>query len=69
MRSILIAARCRINVTAPPPGELFSGLHDNSAAIVLTYGTARILLAGDTGVSVCGRGELTLPDPSRSAPP
>ena len=41
----------RINVTVPPPGELFSGSHDNSAAILLTYGTARVLLAGDTEVS------------------
>jgi hypothetical protein len=59
----------RINVTAPPPGELLSELHDNSAAILLIYGTARVLLTVDTGVSVFGSGELTLPDPSRSAPP
>jgi beta-lactamase superfamily II metal-dependent hydrolase len=28
-----------------PPGELFSETNDNSVAILLTYGTARILLA------------------------
>ena len=27
--------------------ELFSETNDNSAAILLTYGTARVLLAGD----------------------
>ena len=32
---------------APPPGELFSETNDNSVAILLSYGTARILLAGD----------------------
>jgi competence protein ComEC len=30
-----------------PPGELFSETNDNSVAILLTYGTARVLLAGD----------------------
>ena len=35
------------DVIAPPPGELFSETNDNSVAILLTYGTARILLAGD----------------------
>jgi beta-lactamase superfamily II metal-dependent hydrolase len=34
-------------VIAPPPGELFSETNDNSVAILLTYGTARVLLAGD----------------------
>jgi len=34
-------------VIAPPPGELFSETNDNSVAILLSYGTARILLAGD----------------------
>jgi competence protein ComEC len=33
-----------------PPGELFSETNDNSVAILLTYGTARILLAGDAEV-------------------
>ncbi len=32
---------------APPPGELFSMTNDNSVAILLTYGTARVLFAGD----------------------
>ncbi len=31
----------------PPPGELFSETNDNSVALLLTYGTARVLLAGD----------------------
>jgi competence protein ComEC len=35
------------NVIAPPPGELFSETNDNSVTILLTYGTAHILLAGD----------------------
>ncbi len=32
---------------APPPGEHFPETNDNSVAILLTYGTARALLAGD----------------------
>ncbi len=35
------------DVIAPPPGELFSETNDNSVAILLTYGAARVLLAGD----------------------
>jgi hypothetical protein len=35
------------DVIAPPPGELFSETNDNSVAILLTSGTARVLLAGD----------------------
>jgi competence protein ComEC len=35
------------DVIAPPPGELFSETNDNSVAILLTYGTARVLLASD----------------------
>ena len=35
------------DVIAPPPGELFSETNDNSVAILLTYGTSRVLLAGD----------------------
>src|SRR5918998_2565848 len=35
------------DVIAPPPGELFSETNDNSVAILLNYGTARVLLAGD----------------------
>ena len=31
----------------PPPGELFRETNDNSVAILLSYGTARVLLAGD----------------------
>ena len=40
----------RYDVIAPPidiEGGLFSEINDNSVAILLTYGTARILLAGD----------------------
>jgi competence protein ComEC len=37
----------RADVIGPPPGELFSETNDNSVAILLTYGTARVLLAGD----------------------
>jgi beta-lactamase superfamily II metal-dependent hydrolase len=40
----------RTDVIAPPTeaeGGLFSEINDNSVAILLTYGTARILLAGD----------------------
>jgi competence protein ComEC len=37
----------RVDVIAPPPGELFSETNDNSVAILLSYGTARVLLAGD----------------------
>ncbi|HEX2729072.1 MAG TPA: ComEC/Rec2 family competence protein, partial [Rubrobacteraceae bacterium] len=40
----------RANVIGPPTdaeGGLFSETNDNSIAILLTYGTARILLAGD----------------------
>ena len=35
------------DVIAPPPGELFSETNDNSVAILLSYGSARVLLAGD----------------------
>jgi hypothetical protein len=35
------------DVIAPPPGELFSETNDNSVVILLTYGTARVLFAGD----------------------
>jgi beta-lactamase superfamily II metal-dependent hydrolase len=34
-------------VVAPPPGELFSETNENSVAVLLSYGTARVLLAGD----------------------
>ena len=36
------------DVIAPPPGELFIETNDNSVAILLSYGKARVLLAGDT---------------------
>ena len=32
----------RADVIAPPPGELFSETNDNSVAILLSYGTARV---------------------------
>jgi competence protein ComEC len=35
------------DVIAPPPGDLFSETNDNSVAILLTYATARVLLASD----------------------
>jgi beta-lactamase superfamily II metal-dependent hydrolase len=41
------AAGALEDVIAPPPGELFSETNDNSVAILLTYATARVLLAGD----------------------
>ena len=40
----------KVDVIGPPTdleGGLFSEINDNSVAILLTYGTARILLAGD----------------------
>lgn len=40
----------RVDVISPPPdyeGGLFSGSNDNSVALLLTYGSARVLLAGD----------------------
>ncbi len=36
-----------MDIIAPPPGELLSETNDNSVAILLTYATARVLLAGD----------------------
>ena len=36
------------DVIAPPPGEHFSETNDNSVATLLSYGTARVLLAGDS---------------------
>jgi beta-lactamase superfamily II metal-dependent hydrolase len=39
--------RAEPDVIAPPPGELFSETNDNSVAILLSYGRARVLLAGD----------------------
>ena len=35
------------DVIAPPPGQLFSETNDNSVGILLTLGSARVLLAGD----------------------
>ena len=39
-----LAGGLRADVIAPPPGELYSETNDNSVAILLTYGTARVLL-------------------------
>jgi competence protein ComEC len=47
-------------VIAPPPGELFSETNDNSVAILLTYGTARVLLAGDAEARGCYELSLTV---------
>jgi competence protein ComEC len=44
---LLQAAGARLDVIAPAPGPLASETNDNSVAILLTYGTARVLLAGD----------------------
>jgi competence protein ComEC len=41
-----LQAHC-MDVIAPLLGELFSETNDNLVAILLTYGTARVLLAGD----------------------
>ena len=35
------------DVISPPAGELFSETNDNSVGILLTFGVARVLLAGD----------------------
>ncbi len=35
------------DVIAPLPGELFSETNDNSVALLLTYITVRVFLAGD----------------------
>ncbi len=35
------------DVIAPPPDQLFSETNDNSVGILLTHGSARVLLAGD----------------------
>ena len=39
--------RCGDRRHRPSSGELFSETNDNSVAILLTYGPARVLLAGD----------------------
>jgi hypothetical protein len=36
-----------VAVIAPPPGEHLSETNDNSVAVLLTYGRARVLLVGD----------------------
>jgi competence protein ComEC len=41
------SGRVRADVIAPSPGELFSETNDNLVPILLNYGTARVLLAGD----------------------
>jgi len=40
------------DVIGPPPGELLSETNDNSVALLLTYGTARIRLASEAEVRV-----------------
>ena len=45
--SALQADRVNADVITPPPGELFSETNDNSVAVLLSYGTARVLLADD----------------------
>jgi competence protein ComEC len=42
-----LKGRVSADVVGPPPGELFSETNDNSVALLLTYGAARVLLAGD----------------------
>jgi competence protein ComEC len=42
-----LAGGLRADVIGPPPGELYSETNDNLVAILLTYGMARVLLAGD----------------------
>ena len=37
----------RTDVISPPAGALFSETNDNSVGLLLTFGTARVLLAGD----------------------
>jgi beta-lactamase superfamily II metal-dependent hydrolase len=44
---IVLDDAANTDVIAPPPGELFPETNDNSVAVLLTYGTARVLLAGD----------------------
>ena len=47
---LLYQGGVRADVLGSLPGELFSETNDNSLAILLTYATARILLAGDAKV-------------------
>jgi competence protein ComEC len=51
------------DVIAHPPGELFSETNDNSVAILLSYGTARVLLIGDAEA----RGEYMATGPLHEA--
>jgi competence protein ComEC len=51
------------DVIAPPPGELLSETNDNSVAILLSYGTARVLLIGDAEA----RGEYMATGPLHEA--
>jgi beta-lactamase superfamily II metal-dependent hydrolase len=37
----------KVDVICPPPDKLYSETNDNSIGILLTLGTARVLLAGD----------------------
>ena len=47
-----------VGVIARSPGELFSESNDYSVAILLAYGTARVLLAGH---AEAGRGTWQTP--------
>src|SRR5918998_1723367 len=47
MRSSLRCGGAHVDVVGPPPGGLFGETNDNSVALLLTHGTARVLLAGD----------------------
>jgi hypothetical protein len=47
-----VVGRIKAGVIAPPPGELFSETSGKSVAILLPYGTARVLLADDAEVRV-----------------
>ncbi len=56
--------RTQADEIAPPPSQLFSETNDNSVAVLLTYGTTRVLLAGDAEAreeAHMGNGSYTRP--------